>query len=111
MLQQKHLRILAGDVGTVGSWMTLPYVAHVYHVPAACLDQSLDVARPALQKHATLGYLASYYKKNVTNVIHTVQATILNYRTWHPVCSSPQTRNVPDQSIIPFPEQRGGFYG
>lgn len=105
--QQKHQRIQVGDVSTISSWMTLPYVAHVYHVPAACLDESLHVSLLTLQKHATLRYLADYYKKPVDTVIYTVQRTILDYRAKRLVCSSPPSMVSARVQQLPMSEIEG----
>ena len=103
--QEDHQRSIAGDVGTISSWMTLPYISHVYHVPAACLYGSLDISAPALQKHATLGYIANYYKKPVDTIIHNVQRVILDYRKKRITCGSPEVK------VRVFPGISGGGDG
>jgi hypothetical protein len=88
--QQDHQRIMAGDVSTVSSWMTIPYVAHVYRVPETCLSVALHVSKqPQLEKHATLRGIAEYYRRPVNDVIRDVRTTILDYRQKGPACTAP----------------------
>jgi hypothetical protein len=87
--EQYHQRVMAGDVSTISPWMTLHSIAHVYHVPEVCLDESLHVSNPALQKHATLFVLASSARKPVDDLIYATQQWILRYRKNPDICDSP----------------------
>jgi hypothetical protein len=71
-----------GDVHTILSWMTLPYIARTYHVPASYLDVSLglNVAKKPRLYHATLHEIATYFKQSDTEIVYRVQKAILNYR-------------------------------
>jgi hypothetical protein len=93
--QQNHQRILAGDVNAVSPWMTVPYIARVYHVPATCLDGSLHITDPFLQKRASLAYIAEATKRRGIDLIHTVQKTILNYRKKRMPCTFPGAHPTP----------------
>src|SRR6185312_16670369 len=43
----------AGDVRTVRPWMTIPYIAHAYHIPATYLYQTLHIS-DKYSSHSTL---------------------------------------------------------
>ncbi len=88
-LTQNHQHVMAGDVSTISSWMTIPYIARVYHVPAACLSQSLHITSPALQQHANLRVIANYYRRPLDAVLNDVRDTITQYREKHLVCRDP----------------------
>jgi hypothetical protein len=108
--EKNHQRITSGDVSTVDSWMTLPYVAHVYHVPETCLYQSLHVLNSWPTRHETLRALADRYRRPVNQVILEVQYAILNYRKHHIICpapSPPPTTNLSFQGPLPFTTQTG----
>lgn len=109
--QQNHQRILSGDVSTVDSWMTLPYVARVYHVPEPCFYQSLNVSATWLTRHSTLRDIAGHYKRPVNNVIIEVRQVILNYRKHHTICGPPAsptpTGNVELLHRFPFAGRKG----
>jgi hypothetical protein len=104
--QQDHKRIMAGDVTTVSSWMTIPYIARIYHVPAGCLDGALHVSNPVQERHASLGYLASIDKEPVDNLIRTVENVITSYREKHPICVPPVSPPASQPKHYPMPEQR-----
>jgi hypothetical protein len=78
--EQEHQQFVAGDVGTVSFWMTVPYVAHVYHVPADCLSQALALSTPFLRKRANLRLIAAHYKEPVSAIIRRVQQIVTDYR-------------------------------
>lgn len=88
-LAQKHQNVMAGDVSTISSWMTIPYIARVYHVPAACLSQSLHITSPTLQQHANLRVIANYYRRPLDSVLNDVRNTIKQYREKHLICHNP----------------------
>ena len=85
-LQQNHQRVMSGDVTTIDSWMTLPYVARVYHVPEGCLYPSLHLSNSWQVRHSTLRALADRSGRPVATIIHEVQQVILNYRRHHGTC-------------------------
>jgi hypothetical protein len=101
-LEEHHQLITAGDVNTISSWMTVPYIARVYHIPESCLDGSLQLSDPSLQKHATLRFIADQDKKPVDDLIHSVQQAILNYRKNHLFCGTP-TNNAGPASVHQLP--------
>jgi hypothetical protein len=82
--QQQHALILAGDVRSIRPWMTIPYIAHTYHVPQSYLYQSLHIADTQPPRHATLHALAIRYNRSENELIHTLQNAILVYRRHHP---------------------------
>jgi hypothetical protein len=82
--QQDRSMALSGDVRTIRSWMTLPFIAHVYHVPESYLDEQLHITNPQSIRRASLHTLADRYKRPEDRFIHDVQQVILNYRQQHP---------------------------
>lgn len=108
-LEQDHQQLIAGDVSTIRSWMTLPYIARVYRVPSSCLFQSLHVSEPTLKKYATLRSIADYYKKPVNVVIRDVQVMIQNYRHHRVNCNLAVSSRIPfDATIGPPLPGKGG---
>ena len=96
-LQQEHALAKSGDVRTIRSWMTIPYIARTYHVPEGYLYQTLHLDSQSPPRHATLHALASHYQKPVDAVITDVQHAIVAYRRTHghshlPPGASPGTR-------------------
>lgn len=84
MFQQQSAMTKAGDVQTIRSWMTVPYIAHVYHVPENELYHALSSAGLNAQPRTTLHALALRTHKPVNQIIHEVQQVILTYRQEHP---------------------------
>jgi hypothetical protein len=82
-MQQNELA-RAGDVRTIGPWMTMPYIAHVYHVPESYLYQSLHLPDRRPPGHRTLQTLAVSNHRSVDDLIRTIQLAILSYRKQHP---------------------------
>jgi hypothetical protein len=114
-LQQNHQRILAGDITTVDSWMTLPYVARVYHVPEACLYPSLHLPNTWTVRHSTLRSIADRYKRPVDKVIHDVQQVIISYRAHHSMCGppaspTPKTASFAFRQRFSFAARKGAFH-
>lgn len=99
--EQDHQRIQAGDVTTVSSWMTIPYIARVYHVPEKCFSQSLHIADRWLVEHATLRVIADHYQRPIDRFIRDVQHVILGYRQRKISCSAPTSpaKNVRTQTL------------
>lgn len=88
-LQKNHQHIITGDVNTVNSWMTLPYVAQVYHVPENCLTHALHVSDPWLIHHASLHVIADDTGQPLDTVLLKVREAILAYRKHHFACPAP----------------------
>lgn len=81
--QQVHKLASSGDVSTISSWMTVPFIAHFYHVPESYLDESLHIANEASVRHIPLHELANRVKRPLNALIHDIQRAILNYRKQH----------------------------
>jgi hypothetical protein len=86
--QQNRNLMLSGDVSTIRSWMTIPYIARVYHVPESYLDTQLRITNPQDQRKVTLSILATRFNRPVDKIIHDVQQAILAYRKQHPTSLS-----------------------
>lgn len=82
--QQDHYLALSGDVRTIRPWMTLPFIAHVYHVPEYYLDQQLHITDAQSVRRTSLQTLSQRYHRPADRFIHDVQQVILNYRKQHP---------------------------
>ena len=82
--QQQNSLVKADDVRTVRDWMTIPYIARMYHVPENYLYQSLHITDAQKPVHDTLRLIAARYHRTVTGVIQNVQAAIQAYRSQHP---------------------------
>ncbi|MDQ2717119.1 MAG: hypothetical protein M3Z08_19630 [Chloroflexota bacterium] len=92
-LQQQNALAKVGDVRTIRPWMTIPYIAHMYHVPEAYLYKWLRLtANPALH-HTTLHALSIAYKRPVNDLIRDIQDAIKTYRKQHP--NHPEHRPPP----------------
>lgn len=83
-LRAYHVLVQAGDVRTIRPWMTLPYIARVYQVPEAYLDQWLAIQNSRATRHLMLQSLADQQHLPVGQLIHRVQQAILTYRQRHP---------------------------
>jgi hypothetical protein len=81
--RQQHALTASGDVSTIRPWMTVPFIAHVYHVPENYLYQSLRISNPQPVRQATLRVLADRSNRPVNDVIHDLQKAILIYRKQH----------------------------
>ncbi|MDQ6659942.1 MAG: hypothetical protein M3Z24_03125 [Chloroflexota bacterium] len=82
-LQRQNALATAGDVHTIRPWMTIPYIAHVYHVPESYLYRSLHLTDAHPPRHMTLQELALRSQRPVNDLIHTIQGSILTYRQQH----------------------------
>lgn len=82
--QRQNALAKAGDVVTIHSWMTIPYIAHLYHVPESYLYNSLHISNGHSLHHKTLHSLAKKYNRPVNELIHEVQTAIQTYRKTHP---------------------------
>lgn len=108
-VQQSHQRILSGDVNSIDSWMTFPYIARVYHVPESCLYQSLRFPNTWMVRHSTLRVIADHYARPVDKVIRDVRQVILNYRKNHTICGTPapSTPGVNSGQRYPLARRKG----
>lgn len=100
--QQSRHMALTGDVRSIRSWMTIPYISKVYHVPESYLLQRLHVSDPRSVSHVTLLSLAERFHRTPDALIHEVQTAIQTYRKQHP--SQPQPGKP--YSVIPPPVGR-----
>jgi hypothetical protein len=83
-VQQRQNMVHRGDVNLIHQWMTIPYIAHQYHVPDQILYTALKLPNTTVNSHSTLQTIAIKQKKPVTTIIHTLQETILSYQKTHP---------------------------
>ncbi|MBA2394944.1 MAG: hypothetical protein H0V70_19630 [Ktedonobacteraceae bacterium] len=83
----------SGSVSTVSQWMTIPYIAHTYHVPEAYLYSTLHLSNPHTLHYVTLQMLAIQDHQSVDSVIREVQQAILIYRQQHSLLSGQIERN------------------
>ena len=97
-VQQSHQRILSGDVNSIDSWMTFPYIARVYHIPEGCLYQSLRFPNTWMVRHSTLRVIADRYARPLQTVIQDVRQVILRYRKDRTICGTP----IPPASTSDF---------
>ena len=70
----------SGDVSTVSQWMTIPYIAHTYHVPETYLYSQLHLSNPRIVHYVTLQMLATQNHQSADNLIREIQQIILTYR-------------------------------
>ena len=78
--QQEHRLMVAGDVSGIRPWMTVPYIARIYHVPDSYLDQSLHITGDKTVHRLPLRDLAPRIKRPLNSLIQDIQRAILNYR-------------------------------
>ncbi|MDQ2907663.1 MAG: hypothetical protein ABI456_01670 [Ktedonobacteraceae bacterium] len=85
-LQQQNALAKVGDVQTIRPWMTIPYIAHMYHVPERYLYTALHLPANSSSTlhHTTLHVLSSTYKRPVNDLIRDIQNAIKAYRKQHP---------------------------
>jgi len=82
--QQAHKLAVTGDVSTIRSWMTVPFIAHFYHVPESYLEESLHISAGESVRHMPLHSLADRVKRPLNSLIREIQHAILVYRKQHP---------------------------
>ncbi len=99
--EQDHQAVMAGDVNAIDPWMTLPYIARVYRVPASCFYQSLQIPNPVMRQHATLRSIADSSGKPVNEIIREVQTVVEDYRAHRLTCSAPPKPSQPAGSLTP----------
>ncbi|MGH2497061.1 MAG: hypothetical protein ACRDIV_20375 [Ktedonobacteraceae bacterium] len=98
--QQDHKLAVSGDVSTIRSWMTVPFIAHFYNVPESYLEASLHIPPGEPVRHYPLHALADHFKRPLDGLIHDVQHAILNYRKQH-AGHNPGSRHLQTPSPIP----------
>lgn len=81
--QHQNALTRTGDVRTMRPWMTIPYIAHEYHVPDHYLYETLNITRD-YPTHSTLQTIASRSHRSVSELIHKLQTAIIAYRKQHP---------------------------
>ncbi len=86
--QKNHNLAVSGDVRTIRSWMTIPFIARVYHVPETYLYGALHINNAPSTRRDSLNTLAIHYNRPVNALIAQVQQVILAYRKQHPYHSS-----------------------
>ncbi len=91
-LQQQSALAKVGDVRSIRPWMTIPYIAHMYHVPEKYLYTwlRLPANSNSTLHHATLHELSMTYKRPVNDLIRNLQDAITAYRKQHPAHPEPQ---------------------
>ncbi len=82
--QQQQTVVAADDPSSVGSWMTLPYIAQVYHVPENDLSHALHLQGVRQDQQTPLSGLALGSHRSVKALMIEVQVTIQIYRNFHP---------------------------
>jgi hypothetical protein len=82
--RQQNALTKSGDVRTIDSWMTIPYIAHTYHVPEHYLYSQLQIPESLALHHTTLHSLATRYHRPIDHLVTEVQGAIINYREQHP---------------------------
>lgn len=98
--QHSHQAAQSGNVQTIRSWMTLPYIARVYHVPESYLLESVGLAEtdaPSV-RHMTIAALATRLGTTSDALIHEIQQAILTYRQEQP---SPTPSATPYSALAP----------
>lgn len=80
-----------GDISTIRSWMTIPYISRYYHVPKNYLYDSLHLTSPTYdfygkhsRDHLTLVSIATITKRNINELISDLQRDIRDYHKLHP---------------------------
>lgn len=107
VFKQQNAYAANNDVRSIRSWMTIPYIAHFYHVPESYLYQSLHISGSTLPQHLSLHFLATRYNRSDDTLIHTIQAAIQTYRKQHPTKhkTTGQPHAVPRDSSTSRKEQ------
>lgn len=106
--QRQRTLVKIGDVSTVRSWMTVPYIARVYHVPQSSVYSALHLVKKPDSSHMTLSEVAQHSHQPIAKIIQIVQHSILEYRRQHPMSSHTPTptrtiharHSVPEQPML-----------
>jgi len=105
-LQVRNHDVRMGNVSTIRSWMTIPAISRIYHVPEDYIYRSLDITTPAPYHHATLYEIANRKQKPVDQVIRTLQHAILLYRKQHPgITLPPRAKRFSNKGQLPVVER------
>ena len=76
-LEVRHLRtVAAGEAVDVRPWMTIPYIAHVYHVPEEELWRALDLTPTKQERRDPLHVIARHHHRDVHADILTLEARV-----------------------------------
>jgi len=106
-LQQQNAYAANADVRSISPWMTIPYIAHFYHVPETYLYQSLRISGTQLPRHTPLHVLAARYNRSVNSLIYTVENAIQTYRKQHPIKhKTTAPRHLPGNGKTPSAKKR-----
>ncbi len=97
-LQQQNALAKGGDVRAIRAWMTIPDIAHMYHVPERYLYTWLRLPANSTLHHDTLHELSITYKRPVNDLIRGVQDAIKAYRKQHP--GNPEHRPSPGRHYM-----------
>lgn len=108
-LTQNRQRIITGDTSTVSPWMTLPYIAHVYHIPESCLIQSLHLPASISKRYASLRFIADYSHRPLDGVMRDVRSAIQQYRQHRFVC--PGATPTPAIQLLYTPRYPPSWHG
>lgn len=79
----------------IRAWMTVPYVAHSYHVPAPLLYDALGVKPVPPPDRRPLRQIAREQNRNVEELINDLQDAIARERAAHP--HPPPPREKPSE--------------
>jgi hypothetical protein len=108
-LQQQSALVKRGDVRSIRPWMTIPDIAHLYHVPASYLYRALHIPDTPAFQHLTLQALSLRYKRPVDDLIRTLQNAIETYRKQHPPARSTPQPSPGQQHTAPKGAIRPGW--
>jgi hypothetical protein len=78
--QQENKLTKQGDVHSIRSWMTVPYISRVCQIPESYLYDALHLPNTRASRHMTLQEIATRDHTTVEKVINTVQDAITLYR-------------------------------
>jgi hypothetical protein len=78
--QDHHRLAVSGAVQTIRPWMTVPYVAHTYHVPEKYLYRTLRVPDTPQQRHITLHMFAARFHQTDDYMVAKIERAVEQYR-------------------------------
>lgn len=81
--QHQYTAVRRQDVSAIHPWMTIHVVSHIYNVPDSYLYSTLGLPETAATRHMTIDTISHRKKQTTTQVIHTLQQAIVNYRKEH----------------------------
>ncbi|GCE26046.1 hypothetical protein KDA_15300 [Dictyobacter alpinus] len=103
-----------GDVHLIRQWMTIPYIAHVYRIPASILYAALKIKDTPANRHSTLETLALQHKQSTDSLIRKIQQSILDKQSTDSLIRKIQQSILDyrkDHPFVPYPTptvDRGG---